>query len=306
MEGYPTKPIELVVGFTPGGASDRLARAVAPAMSNALGQSLTITNRPGHAGNPAARYVAAADPDGYTLLLGNNSLLAANPVLFPEVGYEPRTDFAPVTLIGLQPSILVVSPSLPATELDELIGLARDRPGELAIAVSGYGSAAHLAAELLKSHARLELREVSYDGAAPALENLAVGNVDMMFATASSVLDHIEAGLVRPLAVTSAQRAALLPDLRTMGELGFAGFEAASWHGIVTPAGTPAPVIQRLHLAAVSALHDPAVRHTLQRLALEVVGASPAEFAAHIENETPKWAAIVTASGAVAPASEGA
>ena len=289
-------PIEIVVGFTPGGASDRVARAIAPAMTTALGQPVTVSNRPGAAGIPAARFVARARPDGSTLLLGNNSLLAANPILFSDIGYDPLVDFAPISLIGLQPSVLVVCPRLAAPDLDTLVALARAKPGALATAVSGHGSAAHLAAQLFKVRAGVQLRENSYDGAAPALNDLAAGVVDMMFATASSVLQLIESRAVRPLAVTGIRRSARLPDVATMSELGFGGFDVTSWHGLAAPAGTDAAVVERLHRAVVEALRDKGVQATLTGLAIDAVGSSPSEFAAHIAAEIPQWARILSAS----------
>jgi tripartite-type tricarboxylate transporter receptor subunit TctC len=264
-------------------------------MAQAVGQPIIVTNRSGAAGNPAARFVAHAPPDGETLLLGNNGLLAANPLLFADIGYDPLVDFAPISLIGLQPSVLVVSPMLGADNLEALIALAR--AGALATAVSGQGSAAHLAAELFKARTGTGLREASYDGAAPALKDLAVGAVDMMFATASSVLDHIRAGTVRALAVTSARRSPRLPDVATMAELGIDGFDVTSWHGLVAPAGTDATIVARLHRAIVEALRDEGVQKTFAALAIDAAGNSPSEFRAHIAAEIPQWARLMRESG---------
>ncbi len=295
---YPNRPISLVVAFTPGGPSDVLARIVGKKMEQLLGHPFVIENRPGAGGNLAAEGVAHAAPDGYTLLMGNNSILATNQSLYKHLNYSPEKDFIPITLIGTQANILVINPEVPARSLKELIALAQTQPGKINFASSGYGAAAHLAGELFKSEAKIDIVHVPYKGAAPALQDVIAGHDQMMFATAASVIGHIEGGRVRALAVTTLKRTQILPDLPTMDEAGLKAFEASTWHGLVAPAGTPPQVIATLHDAAVKALHDPGVRTSLGKLGVDIVGDTPQEFRAYIESEMPKWAAIVKTSGA--------
>lgn len=295
---YPSRPIMLVVAFTPGGPSDVLARIVGKQLEQLLGVPFIIENRPGAGGNIAADSVAHATPDGYTLLMGNNSILATNESLYKRLTYSPQKDFLPITLIGTQANILVVNPSVPANSLQELIALAKAQPGKLNFASSGHGAAAHLAGELFKTEAKVDIVHVPYKGAAPALQDLIGGHSQLMFATAASVVGHIKGGQVRALAVTTLKRTQILPDIPTMDEAGLPGFEASTWHGLVAPAGTPPQVIARLHDAAVKALQDAGVQASLGRLGVDIVGGTPEQFKAYIAAEIPKWAAIVKASGA--------
>ena len=295
---YPTRPIMLVVAFTPGGPSDVLARIIGKKMEQLLGAPFVIENRPGAGGNIAAESVARASPDGYTLLMGNNSILATNESLYKHINYSPEKDFIPITLIGTQANILIVNPDVPARSLKELIALAKAQPGRINFASSGYGAAAHLAGELFKADAKIDIIHVPYKGAAPALQDVIAGHNQMMFATAASVMGHIEGGRVRALAVTTLKRTTALPDIPTMDEAGLKGFDASTWHGLVAPAGTPPQVIATLHDAAVKALQDPAVQASLGKLGVDIVGDTPQEFRAYIKSEIPKWTAIVKASGA--------
>jgi tripartite-type tricarboxylate transporter receptor subunit TctC len=295
---YPSRPVTLVVGFTPGGPSDVLARIVAKKMGTILGQTFVIDNRPGAGGNIAGETVAHAAPDGYMLLMGNNSILATNASLYKKIAFNPEKDFLPICLIGTQANILVVNPKVPAQTMAELIALAKAEPGKINFASSGYGAAAHLAGELFKTQAGIDIVHVAYKGAAPALQDLIGGQVQMMFATAASVVGHIRSGLVRPLAVTTLKRTAILPDIATVDELGLKGFDATTWHGLVAPAGTPPQIIAALHRAAVAALNDPEVSSSLKQLGVDIVGDTPEEFAAYIKAEIPKWAAVIKASGA--------
>jgi tripartite-type tricarboxylate transporter receptor subunit TctC len=295
---YPERPVTLVVAFTPGGPSDVLARILGKKMSEILGSTFVIENKPGAGGNIAAEFVAHIKPDGYTLLMGNNSILATNESLYKSLKYSPEKDFLPITLIGTQANILVVNPNVPAHSLKELIELCKAQPGKVNFASSGYGAAAHLAGELFKAEAHVNVVHVPYKGAAPALQDVIAGNEQMMFATAASVVGHIASGQLRPLAVTTLKRTAVLPDLPTMDEAGLPGFEASTWHGLVAPAGTPPHIIATLHAAAVKALHDPEVQSPLQKLGVDIVADTPQQFAAYIKSEIPKWAAIVKASGA--------
>jgi tripartite-type tricarboxylate transporter receptor subunit TctC len=295
---YPSRPVVLVVAFTPGGPSDVLARIVGKKMEELLGVPFVIENKPGAGGNIAADAVAHAAGDGYTLLMGNNSILATNESLYKTLTYSPEKDFVPITLIGTQANILVVNPDVPAHSLKELIALCKAQPGKINFASSGYGAAAHLAGELFKTEAHVDIVHVAYKGAAPALQDVIGGHDQMMFATAASVVGHIKGGKVRALAVTTLKRTSILPDLPTMDEAGLKGFEASTWHGLVAPAGTPPEIIAKLHDAAVKALHDPGVQESLGRLGVDIVGDTPKEFAAYIAAEIPKWTAIVKASGA--------
>jgi tripartite-type tricarboxylate transporter receptor subunit TctC len=295
---YPSRPVMLVVAFPPGGPSDVLGRIVGRKLEQLLGQPFVVENKPGAGGNIAAEYVAHAAPDGYTILLGNNSILATNESLYKHLAYSPQKDFKPITLIGSQANILVVNPTVPAHSLKELIALCKAQPGKINFASSGYGAAAHLSGELFKTEAHVDIVHVPYKGAAPALLDVIAGHDQMMFATAASVIGHIKAGRVRALAVTTLKRTAILPDLPTMDEAGLKGFEASTWHGLVAPAGAPPQVIATLHDATVKALHDPQVRASLDKLGVDIVGDTPDEFAAYIKAEIPKWTAIVKASGA--------
>lgn len=295
---YPTRPVALVVAFPPGGASDVLARIVGRKLEQILGQPVVIDNRPGAGGNVAAETVAHAAPDGYTLLAGNNAILATNAALYKKINFDPIADFAPIGLIGSQANILVVNPALPVKSMAELIALAKANPGKLNFASSGHGLAAHLAGELFKAEAKIDIVHVPYKGAAPALQDVIAGHVQMMFATASSVVPHIRDGKVRALAVATLKRTAILPDIPTIDELGIKNFDATTWHGLVAPARTPEDVIAVLNGALTNSLEDASVKKSLGDLGVDVIGGTPEAFAAYIKSEIPKWTAIIKASGA--------
>ena len=295
---YPTRPVNVVVAFTPGGPSDVLSRIIGKQLEQILGQPFVIENRPGAGGNVAAEQVARASADGHVLLMGNNSILATNAALYKKINFDPQADFAPISLIGSQANILVVNPQVPARSMAELIAYAKANPGKVNYASSGHGAAAHLAAELFRAVAKVEIVHVPYKGAAPALQDLIAGHVQMMFATAASVVPHIRAGQVRALAVTTIKRTAVFPELATVDELGLRGFDAATWHGLVAPARVPKEVIATLHRGTVAALADAAVRKSLGDLGVDIAGSTPEEFVAYIKAEIPKWTAIVKASGA--------
>ena len=295
---YPTRPLTLVVAFTPGGASDVLSRILARKLEQILGQPIVIDNRPGAGGNVAAEAVAHSAPDGYTLFTGNNAILATNAALYKKINFDPVADFAPVGLIGSQANILVVNPGLPVKSMAELIALAKANPGKLNFASSGHGLAAHLAGELFKAEAKIDIVHVPYKGAAPALQDVIAGHVQMMFATASSVVSHIQDGKVRPIAVATLKRTAVLPGIPTMDELGLKGFDATTWHGLVAPARTPSDVVVALNRALRATLEDAGVKKSLGDLGVDIIGGTPEEFAAYIKSEIPKWTAIIKASGA--------
>ena len=295
---YPERPVTIVVGFPPGGPSDTLARIVAQKLGQLLGQPFIVDNRPGAGGNVAGEVVAHAEPDGYTLLMGNNSILATNASLYAKLGFDPEKDFNPIGLIGSQANILVVNPNVHADTMGQLIELAKNNPGKLNFASSGYGAAAHLAGELFKTMAHIDIVHVPYKGAGPALQDVISGQDQMMFATAASVLGMIKTGQVRALAVTTLKRTALLPDVPTVDEQGLKGFEATTWHGLVAPEGTPKDIIATLHRAVIAALNDDEVRQHLTALGVDIQADTPEEFSAYIKSEIPKWAAVIKASGA--------
>jgi tripartite-type tricarboxylate transporter receptor subunit TctC len=275
-----------------------LSRIVGKKLEQLLGQPFIIENRPGAGGNVAAEQVARAAADGHTLLMGNNSILATNAALYKKINFDPEADFAPISLIGSQANILVVNPQLPVRTMAELIAHAKANPGKVNYASSGHGAAAHLAAELFKAEAKIDIVHVPYKGAAPALQDVIAGHVQMMFATAASVVPHIQSGQVRALAVTTLKRTAVFPELATVDELGLKGFDATTWHGLVAPSRTPKDVVATLHRATVAALADAAVRKSLGDLGVDIVGNTPEQFTAYIKAEIPKWTAIVKASGA--------
>jgi tripartite-type tricarboxylate transporter receptor subunit TctC len=295
---YPTRPVTLVVAFTPGGASDVLARILGRKLEQILGQPFVIDNRPGAGGNVAAEAVAHAAPDGYTIFNGNNAILATNAALYKNINFDAEKDFAPIGLIGAQANILVVNPALPVRSMAELIALAKAKPGQLNFASSGHGLAAHLAGEMFKADAKIDIVHVPYKGAAPALQDVIAGHVQMMFATASSVVPHIRDGKVRALAVTTLKRSAVLPEIPTIDELGLKGFDATTWHGLVAPARTPREIVVTLNRALAATLEDASVKKSLADLGVDIIGGTPEEFAAYIRSEIPKWTAIVKASGA--------
>jgi tripartite-type tricarboxylate transporter receptor subunit TctC len=297
-QAYPTKPVTLVVGFTPGGPSDVMARIIGAKLGVLLGQTFVFLNRPGAGGNLAAEHVAQSPPDGYTLLMGNNSILATNAALYKRLRFDPVKDFKPISLIGAQANILVVHPNVKARTVAELIALAKAQPDRLSFASSGHGAAAHLAGELFKSRANVSIQHIPFRGSAPALQDVIAGRVDLMFATSASVLGHIKSKRVVPLAVTTAKRISSLPELPTVAEQGLPGFEASTWHGLVAPSATPAAVIATLHKATSQALADPDVVNSLTNLGVDITPSTPAEFERYIAAEIPKWTAIVKASGA--------
>ena len=295
---FPDRPIHFIVGFTPGGPSDILSRALGQKLADRWGQQVVIENRPGAGGNIAAEAVARSAPDGYTWLLGNNSILATNASLYRKLGYDPVKDFAPVALVAIQPNILVVNPQVPASSVPELIALARAKPGQLNYASSGSGAAAHLSGELFKTMTGVDMVHVPYKGAQPALTDVIAGQAQLMFATSVSVLPHVKTGRLRALAVTTARRSATIPELPTVAEAGVPGFESITWHGVVVPAATPVPLVERLNRDIVAVLQMPDVRERLAALGAEVVGGTPKDFADYIAREIPKWTKVVKDSGA--------
>jgi tripartite-type tricarboxylate transporter receptor subunit TctC len=296
--GYPNRPIRWIVPLPPGGGADIVARTIAERLSKNLGQQVVVDNRPGGGTVIGAELAARAAPDGYTLLLGTATTHAINASLVKKLPYDPVRDFSPVSLVAVLPQIIVAHPSLPAHTLRELIALARKRPGEINFASTGNGSANHLGGEMLKSVAKVNLVHVPYKGASPAVTDLLAGNVQFMFSTIPPVLPHVKSGRLKALAVAQAKRSTLLPELPTTAESGAPGVEAASWNGVLVPAGTPNEIIAKLHgeLAAVMNLAE--LRARLATSGVEPQVNTAAEFAVFIASETARYAKVVKESGA--------
>jgi tripartite-type tricarboxylate transporter receptor subunit TctC len=296
-QDYPTRPVTLVLGFAAGGPSDVMARIFQRKLEHVLGQPVVIENRTGAGGNVAAEMVARAAPDGHTLLLANSGILSANLTLYKKINYDPVKDFAPIMLVGAQPNVLVVHPSVPAQTLVELIAYAKANPGKLNFASGGRGSSPHLAGELLKVKAGIDVVHVAYRGTGPALQDVVAGHVQMCFSSVSPVLGYLQNRSLRALGVAALERTALLPDVPTIAELGFAGFEANAWHGLVAPAATPKEVIATVHRAMTATLKDEDTRKALIQLGVDVFGGTPQELADYVKSEIPKWAEIIKVSG---------
>jgi tripartite-type tricarboxylate transporter receptor subunit TctC len=290
---YPTRSITLIVSHQPGGPSDVIARILGRMMSQVLRQPIVIENRPGAAGNIAAEQAAHATADGYTLLMGNTGILATNPARKKAVGIESQLNFAPITLLGTQANALVVNPALPASSLTQLIEIARAKPGLITFASAGHGSASHLAGELFKAVAKANLVHVPYKKPGPALQDVVGGHVQMMFAPAALVANHVRAGRLRALGVATAKRTPLLPGVATIDELGLPGFDATTWYGLAAPVGTPKEIIDILYHSTAAVLQDPASRQIMAGLGIDVVGNSPREFEAYIQAQIPKWSAVI-------------
>ena len=290
---YPTRPITLIVSHQPGGPSDVIARILGRMMAQVLRQPIVVENRPGAAGSIAAEQAAHAAADGYTLLMGNTGILATNPARKKAVGLDTPLDFAPVTLLGTQANALVVNPALPASSLTQLIEIARAKPGLITFASAGHGSASHLAGELFKAEAKANLVHVPYKKPGPALQDVVGGHVQMMFAPAALVANHVRAGRLRAIGVATAKRTPLLPGVATIDELGLPGFDATTWYGLVAPLGTPKEIIDILYHSTAAVLEDPASRQIMAGLGIDVVGNSPREFEAYIQAQIPKWSAVI-------------
>lgn len=294
---YPERPLRFVIPFPPGGGADNLARIVGQVAGDKVGQQIVIDNRAGAGGNIAAEVVARATPDGHTLLQGNVAH-AISTTLYRKLQYDLLKDFAPVTQLASIPFLLAVNPALSANSVKELITLAKAKPAELNYASSGSGGPSHMAMELFKAMAGVEIRHIPYKGAAPAATDIIGGQVQMMFFTVSAALPHIASGRLKGLAIASARRSQLAPAIPTVAEAGLPGFEAATWFGVMVPSATPAPIVSRLHGLFVAALNEPEVKARLLKQGFDIVGSSPAEFAGYVREEIPKWAKVVKSSGA--------
>jgi tripartite-type tricarboxylate transporter receptor subunit TctC len=295
---YPTRPVTLIIGFAPGGPSDVMARLLTRKMEEILKQPLVIENRVGAGGGIAATAVARATPDGHTVLLATGSSLAINVSLYKNLGYDPEKDFEPISLVGVQTNVLYSHPSLPAKTLAEFVAYAKANPGKLSFGSGGVGTPAHLAGELLKIKAGIEYTHVPFRGTGPTLQSVIGNHVPTAFNPPSPLLPHLQSGAIKAIAITTLKRTAALPDIPTIAESGYPGFDAATWHAIVAPAGLPADVRAKLHQAIHETLNDPATRKAFADLGVDVVNSTPAELRAYIKSEIPKWAEVVKASGA--------
>jgi len=293
---YPNRPIRFVVPFAPGGSTDTLARTLGQKLTDALQQQVVVDNRAGANGNIGMEIVARAAPDGYSIVLGYIANLGIGPGLYARLPFDPVRDYAPITQLATSPNILVAHPSLPVKSFRELIAYARANPGKLNYASASVASIGHLTGELLNHSAGIHMVHVPYKGSGQAVIDLLGGQVQTMFSGMSSVMQHIKAGKLRALAVTGAQRSPAVPDVPTIAESGFPGFEATAWYGVLAPAGTPKPVVTRLHGELVRALALPDVKERLNGVGFELVGGTPEEFAALIKSEITKWTKVVRAA----------
>lgn len=294
---YPDKPVRVVVGYAPGGATDVIARLVAQKLSTQMGQQFIVDNKAGANGNIAAETVARAAPDGMTLYVAaiNNAI---NPALYNNLSFNFERDFAPVALIATVPNILVVHPSVPAKTVKEFIELAKKKPGELNFASSGSGSSIHMSGELFKMMTGVDMQHIPYKGSAPAVTDLLGGRVHAMFDNAPSALPNVQNGKLRALAITGARRSEMLPDLPTMVEAGLPGYQVSSWFGLVAPANTPREIINRLSEEVNKAIKTPELRASLAKLGAEPTGSTPEQMRAFVSSETARWAKVVRVSGA--------
>jgi tripartite-type tricarboxylate transporter receptor subunit TctC len=296
---WPTRSVRVVVAFTAGGTTDILARNVGQHLTEKLGQTFIIDNKPGAGGNLGTELVVRAPADGYTLTVNSVGPIAVNPTLYPKLPYNPLTDLVPIVQIADVPNVLVVNPSVPATTVDELVAHARANPGKLNYASTGIGTSAHLAGFVFAKRAGFEATHVPYKGA-DALRDLLAGRVQFMFATIPSVMPHIQSGTLRAIAVSSAARSRSLPDVPTVAERGFPGFEAGSWFGFFAPKGTPAEVVATLNKAVNEIIALPAVEAQLVKEGADPAGGTPQRFADFVQREFEKWRTVVRESGATA------
>ena len=297
-ESYPAKPIRFLVGFAPGGVNDLVARAVAAQLSTRLGQQVVVENRAGAGGNVATQAVARAAPDGYTMLLGSVSSLAMSPALMKEVPFDPINDFAPITQLAAISALLAVHPSLPVRSVKEFVALAKREPGRISIASPGVSSIAHLGLELFMHTAGIKLLHVPYKGGGPAAVDAISGQVHSIISITSTAAPHAQAGRLRGLGVTGEKRSPILPNVPTIAEAGYPGFEASGWLGALLPAKTPAPIVERLYRETAAILKSPALREQFHTAGVDpALSASPEAFHAYMKAELTKWTKLVNAAG---------
>ena len=294
---YPSRPITLVVPFPPGGSATIIARIIADKMSEGLGQQIVIDNRGGAGGSIAARQVAKSAPDGATLLLAFTGTLAVSPLIFANVGYDPRKDFAGIGLIGMAPSVLAVHPSVPARSVTDLVGIAKAEPGKIQYGSPGIGTTNHLAGELLAAMTGIKITHIPYKGSGPAITDLLGGHIAMMFAPIPAAHGNVSAGALRALGVTSLKRSSLWPDIPTVAETGLPGFEVVQRSTLLAPAGTPRTIIERLNKELNAVLATDEVRRRLAVEGGEPVPGAPEEYAADIDREEMRWSKLVATIG---------
>jgi tripartite-type tricarboxylate transporter receptor subunit TctC len=294
--GYPTRPVRLVVPFAPGGGVDTTARIVGPKLSESMGQNWVVDNRTGAAGNIASEIVAGAAPDGHTVLLALDTMLTANPSLY-KLPFSVEKDLKPVVILAVSDQMLVVHPSVAAKSLKELVALAKQKPGALRHGSAGVGSSNHLAAELFKKTTGVDILHVPYKGAGPAIAAILAGEINMNISSTASTIEHIKAGRVRALASTGPKRGASTPDVPTVAESGYPGFEAIQWYGLVVPGATPNRIISRIHKDSVKALANPDVQASMARLGLSQDPSTPEALAARVKKEAATWASIIKEVG---------
>jgi len=293
QSSFPSRTVTLTVGFAPGGGTDTAARIVAQKLAQNIGQSVVVENRAGAGGNIAAQHIATAPPDGYTISLSSVGPLTVSPSLYKSLPYDPKRDIAPVTMGVVFPNVFVVNLNVPAKTLAEFVALAKSKPGELNYASSGVGGAGHLAGELFKQAAGIDMVHVPYKGGGPAMTDLLGGRVTMYPAVPSTALPHIQAGKVRALAVTGPKRLPTMPDVPTVAESGYPGFEAMNWYAFVAPAKTPPEILDYWNRELVKVLKDPGVHAALMRDGLEPMPGTREELARYIDRETAKWSKVV-------------
>jgi tripartite-type tricarboxylate transporter receptor subunit TctC len=296
-ETYPAKPVRLIVGFPPAGANDLVARVVAARLGPRLGQQVVVENRPGASGNIATELVAKAAPDGYTMLLGSVASLGMAPALYGQVAFDPVNDFAPVTqLVGVS-SLLVVHPTLPAHSLKEFVALAKKHPGKLNLGTPGTGSVAHLAAELFMKTSGVKIVHVPYKGGGPAVIDAISGQVECLFSLISTGAPHAKSGKLRAIGISSTMRSPILPEVPTIAESGYPGYEASGWLGLLVPAKTPDAIVERLHRETVAVLNLSDVRAQLESNGLDPAPSSPQALRAYIKTELAKWTKLIKDAG---------
>jgi tripartite-type tricarboxylate transporter receptor subunit TctC len=297
QSSYPSRPVKILVGFTPGTAPDLAARILADRFADVWGAPFVVENIPGAGSNIATDRVAKATADGYTLLMGGNPSLVINPSLYEKLPFDPLRDFAPISQVFIGSNVLAVPPEQPIKSVAELIALAKAEPGKLSYGHAGVGTSQHLAAELFKYTAHVDIAAVPYRGTTELMPDLLANRITLSFANIVNVMPLARDGKLRALAITSLKRSVLAPDLPTMAESGFPGFEAVPWFGLLAPAGTPKDVLDKLHDETVKTLAMPEVRRKFDELGLEPVGNTPTEFAAIIRKETPEWAKLIREAG---------
>jgi tripartite-type tricarboxylate transporter receptor subunit TctC len=299
-QGYPSKPVRLIVSFPPGSTPDVVGRALASRLQESLGQPFVVENRAGAGGNIGADAVAKSAPDGYTLLVSTNGVFAINKALYKSMPFDPERDLVPISLLATAPQMLVVHPSLGVSAFKQFLDYARKNPDKLSYGSVGAGSASHLTMELLKSEAKVALVHVPYKGFPPAVTDMLGGSIHTMFAIVPGVLPHVKAGKMTGLAVTALRRSELAPDIPSVAELGLPQLESLAWIGLGAPSGLPEETLDRLNREAVRALRAPDARELLGRQGFEVVASTPGEFARWIRAESQKWSRVIRASGATA------